>query len=52
LTTVRQPMETLGTLSVEILVEAIQAALQQQSVPRVQRVVAPELIVRESTAKV
>jgi LacI family transcriptional regulator len=52
LTTVRQPMETLGTFSVEILVEAIQAALQRQSLPRVQRVVAPELIVRESTTKV
>ena len=52
LTTVRQPMETLGTLSVGILLEAIQASLQQKVSPKVQRVVAPELVVRESTARV
>ena len=52
LTTVRQPMETLGTLSVGILAEAIQASLQQKVSSRVQRVVAPELIVRDSTAPI
>lgn len=52
LTTVRQPMETLGTLSVGILAEAIQAFLEKRMSSKVQQVVAPELIVRESTARV
>jgi LacI family transcriptional regulator len=52
LTTVRQPMETLGTLSVEVLIKGITASREQRTLSKVQRVVAPELVVRESTTSV
>ena len=49
LSTVRQPMETMGTLGVGIVLEAINAANQKREVPVVRRKVPAELVVREST---
>jgi LacI family transcriptional regulator len=49
LTTVRQPMEAMGTLSVGIIMEAIAAAEEKRDVPLVRRRLAAELVVREST---
>ncbi|PYX38389.1 MAG: LacI family transcriptional regulator [Acidobacteria bacterium] len=49
LTTVRQPMEVMGTTAVSIVVEGINALLEKREVGAVHRKVAPELVVREST---
>ena len=49
LTTVRQPMEVMGTMAVSIVVEGINALLEKREVGAVHRKVAPELVVREST---
>jgi DNA-binding LacI/PurR family transcriptional regulator len=49
LTTVRQPMEAMGTLSVGIILEAIAAAEEKREVPLVRRRLPAELVVREST---
>jgi LacI family transcriptional regulator len=49
LTTVRQPMEAMGTQSVGIIMEAIAAAEEKRDVPLVRRRLAAELVVREST---
>ena len=49
LTTVRQPMEAMGTLAVSIVLEGINAVLEKREVPAVHRKLAPELAVREST---
>lgn len=49
LTTVRQPMETMGAIGVGILLDAIHASLQKQAFTPLHRKVAPELLVREST---
>jgi LacI family transcriptional regulator len=49
LTTIRQPMERLGTLAVEILTEAVEAALNNRTFTAVNRRITPELVVREST---
>jgi LacI family transcriptional regulator len=49
LTTVRQPMETMGAIGVEILLEAIKASLQNRPFTPQRRKVMPELLVREST---
>src|SRR5260370_14323305 len=49
LTTIRQPMETMGTLAVNIVVDGINAVLEKREVTAVHRKVAPELAVREST---
>jgi LacI family transcriptional regulator len=49
LTTVRQPMEALGTAAVGIIMEGINAAIEDREFFAVQRQLAPELVVRDST---
>jgi LacI family transcriptional regulator len=49
LTTVRQPMEAMGTTAVSIVVDGINALLEKREVSAVHRKMAPELVVREST---
>jgi len=49
LTTVRQPMEAMGSAAAEIVVEGIGAVLEKQQFAAVHRKMAPELKVREST---
>jgi len=49
LTTIRQPMETMGSAAVSIFVDSIKASLQKREFAPVHRKVAPELVVREST---
>ena len=49
LTTVRQPMESMGTSAVGIVVDGINAVLEKREVTATHRKVAPELVVREST---
>jgi LacI family transcriptional regulator len=49
LTTVRQPMEAMGSMSVGIILDAIKALSQQQDIPVVRRKIPAELVVREST---
>jgi len=49
LTTVRQPMEGMGTMAADILVEGIDALLEKREAGVVHKRVAPELVIREST---
>ena len=49
LTTVRQPMESMGASAVGIVVDGINAVLEKREVAATHRKVAPELVVREST---
>jgi LacI family transcriptional regulator len=49
LTTVRQPMEVMGTMAVSIIVDGINAVQEKREFSAVHRKVAPELAVREST---
>jgi LacI family transcriptional regulator len=49
LTTVRQPMEAMGSSAVGIVVEGINAVLEKREITATHRKVTPELIVREST---
>jgi len=49
LTTVRQPMEAMGTSAVGIVVDGINAVLEKREITASHRKVAPELVVREST---
>jgi LacI family transcriptional regulator len=49
LTTVRQPMEAMGSMSVGIILDAIKALSQQQDIPVVRRKIPAGLLVREST---
>ena len=49
LTTVRQPMEVMGTTAATIVLEAINATLEKKPTPTIHRRIVPELIVREST---
>ena len=49
LTTVRQPMEALGSTAVGIIVEGMNAAAEDREFKPVRRKLAPELVVREST---
>jgi DNA-binding LacI/PurR family transcriptional regulator len=49
LTTVRQPMEAMGALAANLVVEGINAVLEKREVSAVHRKMAPELTVREST---
>jgi LacI family transcriptional regulator len=48
-TTVRQPMEIMGSSAVGIVLEGINAVLEKRGVAAAHRKVAPELVVREST---
>jgi LacI family transcriptional regulator len=52
LTTVRQPMENMGTAAATIVLEAINATLEKKPTQNIHRRVPPELIVRESTRNV
>jgi LacI family transcriptional regulator len=49
LTTVRQPLESMGASAVGIVVEGINGVLEKREVAADHRKVAPELVVREST---
>jgi LacI family transcriptional regulator, galactose operon repressor len=49
LTTVRQPMEAMGSMSAGLILEAIKAVNQKRDVPVVRRKIPAELVVREST---
>jgi len=49
LTTVRQPMETMGASAVSVVLDGINAVLEKREVTPSHRKVAPELVVREST---
>jgi DNA-binding LacI/PurR family transcriptional regulator len=51
LTTVRQPMEAMGNMAVNIVVQRMNAVLEKKATGAVHRKVAPELVVRESTRK-
>lgn len=51
LTTVRQPMETMGTAAVGIVVDGINAVLEKRETSALHRKVAPELVVRESSSR-
>ena len=51
LTTVRQPMQAMGSLAVDIVLEGINAVLESRKIAAVHRKVTPELVVRESTGK-
>ena len=49
LTTVRQPMEAMGSLAVSIVVDGINSVLEKREVAAVHRKVIPELVIRDST---
>jgi LacI family transcriptional regulator len=48
LTTVRQPMETMGSMAVSIVLGGINAVIEKREIAAVHRKVVPELVVRES----
>ncbi len=52
LTTIRQPMEAMGTSAVSILLEGVNAVQEKRDVRNVHHKVAPELVVRDSTRPV
>jgi DNA-binding LacI/PurR family transcriptional regulator len=49
LTTARQPMEAMGSMSVGIILDAIQSVSQKRDLPVVRRRIPAEIVVREST---
>lgn len=49
LTTVRQPMEAMGSLAVTLVANGISSGLEKREVAAIHRKVAPELVVRDST---
>ena len=49
LTTIRQPMEVMGATAATLVIEAINAAIDNKPPRILHRKIAPELIVREST---
>ena len=49
LTTVRQPMEAMGSMSAGIILEAISAVHQKRDIPTLRRKIPAELVMREST---
>ncbi|HXJ87275.1 MAG TPA: LacI family DNA-binding transcriptional regulator [Candidatus Binatia bacterium] len=49
LTTVRQPMETMGASAVGVVLDGINAVLEKRELSPSHRKVTPELVVREST---
>jgi len=51
LTTIRQPMEAMGSAAVEIITDAITASLERLEFPPTHRRLPPELVVRESTTR-
>lgn len=52
LTTIRQPLEPMGTLSVQILLEALQAQQETKTFTAVHRKLSPQLVIRETTTAV
>lgn len=52
LTTVRQPMEAMGSLAVSLVADGINSVLEKREVTAVHRRLAPELVVRDSTRAV
>jgi LacI family transcriptional regulator len=52
LTTVRQPMETMGASAVGLVLDGINAVLEKREISPTHRKVAPELVLRESTRRV
>jgi LacI family transcriptional regulator len=50
LTTVRQPMESMGAAAVNIVVDAVNAATENRKAPPLHRKLASELVIRESTS--
>jgi DNA-binding LacI/PurR family transcriptional regulator len=52
LTTIRQPMESMGSIAVNIVVDGINSVLEKREVSAVHRKVVPELVVRESTRNI
>jgi LacI family transcriptional regulator len=52
LTTVRQPMEVMGTVAATLVLEAINAGVEKKTIRTIHRRIVPELIVRESTRSV
>ena len=48
-TTIRQPMEVMGSTAVSIIVDGISAVLEKRESGATHKKVAPELVVREST---
>lgn len=52
LTTVRQPMEAMGGLAVNIVMEGINAALEKREWKSVNQKMNPELVIRDSTRAV
>src|SRR5271166_4786433 len=52
LTTVRQPMEVMGTAAATIVLEAINSTLEKKPIRTLHRRIVPELIVRDSTRSV
>ncbi len=51
LTTIRQPMETMGSVAVEIASAAIKAGLEKREITTLHRKLMPELVVRQSTRR-
>ena len=49
LTTIRQPMESMGAMAASVVLEGINAMLEKRDLPAVHRKLAPELAVRDST---
>jgi LacI family transcriptional regulator len=52
LTTVRQPMEAMGSMGVSVILDGINCALEKKEFDTVHHKLAPELVVRESTRPV
>jgi LacI family transcriptional regulator len=50
LTTVRQPMEAMGSMSVGIMLDSIKSVEQNRDVPVIRRKIPAELVARESTS--
>jgi LacI family transcriptional regulator, galactose operon repressor len=50
LTTIRQPMQTMGASAVSLVAESIKAAADERETGVVQLKLAPEIVVRQSTA--
>ena len=50
LTTVRQPMESMGSAAVNIVVDAVNAAAENRRAPALHRKLPSELVIRESTS--
>jgi DNA-binding LacI/PurR family transcriptional regulator len=52
LTTIRQPMEAMGAMAANLVIEGINAVLEKREISAVHRKMVPELAVRESTHSV